>query len=274
METGPGVQKINRYVFAVLLIPVLAWVAPGKGQAYILPAEQVVGLMAANFSKFETLKITQSTLLLNPRSQETEMALEEEIWLKSPSFFRSELAGQTDGQGTMGDDLGSGRPGADMAFRRLFLANDGGMIMAFLSEMGIDLASVALTRFDGIIAYRVGDKDPESPKLLIEKERFLPLFLSYRVLADSGLRMVNVRFYDYRKLELGWYPYEIAYYFGDEISERYIVLDLRVNVSIDQPLSEIPIEGLRFVETPEQREDTPEKARVRELINIFKDKYH
>jgi hypothetical protein len=264
---------VNRCFHGFLLFTVLAGVMPGKAEAYIMPAGQIVGLMSSNFSKFKTLMITQSTQLLNPRNQETERVLEEKLWLKSPCFFRLEPIVQTDEQGSKGDETAFDRQGADMAFRRLFLASDDKGIMEFLSEMGINLESVAFTRFDGLIAYRVGDKDAESPKLLIEKDRFIPLFLSYRVQTDSGHEMVNVRFYDYRKLESGWYPYEIAYYLGEEIMERFTVLDLQTNVSIEGPLSEIPVEGLRFVETHKTSPDTPEQEGLRELINLFKEKY-
>jgi hypothetical protein len=264
---------VNRCFQVFLLITVLAWVMPGKAAAYIMPAGQIVGLMTSNFSKFKTLMITQSIHELNPRNQETEMVLEEKLWLKSPCFFRSEPIVQAEGQGRIGDETGFDRQGADMAFRRLFLASDGKAIMEFLFEMGINLESVAFTRFDDLIAYRLGDKDPESPKLLIEKDRFIPLFLSYRVRADSGPEMVNVRFYDYRKLESGWYPYEVAYYLGEEIMERYTVLDLQTNISIEGPLSEIPVEGLRLAETHKKSPDTPEREGLRELINLFKEKY-
>ena len=48
------------------------------------------------------------------------------------------------------------------------------------SELGIDTQQVAYTRLEGTVAYRIGEKDPEKPKLLIEKARVLPLLIVYR----------------------------------------------------------------------------------------------
>ena len=155
------------------------------------------------------------------------------------------------------------RPGTDMAFRQIFMAGDKNTIMALLSEMGINLNSVAFTRFDGVIAYRLGDEDARKPKLLIEKEKFLPLLLNYRLWGDSGEKTVTVRFDDYRKVAEGWYPYEIAIFAGEDLDERYFVTDLQANIPVDSSL----------FERREEHKKPPDEDRLREIIDLLKEKY-
>lgn len=230
---------------------------PCKGLAYLMPAEQLVGMMTANFSKFKTLFISQSICTLNQDNEEAGIPLEEKLWLKSPGFYRSELLTRSWDKGV---DLN-----IDRAFCLLLMANDSDRITGLLIQMGVNLDSVALTRVDGIIAYRVGDKIPESPRLLIEKERFVPLLLSYWLSGDAGPEIVTVRFDDYRKLGRGWYPYEIVYSVGEGMRQRYSIIRLQVNIPIDGPLSVIP----------EQRiipEETPEEKRLEEAVEALKEK--
>ena len=238
-----------------------------------MPADQLVGLMASNFSKLETLVITQTTHIVDSQSQEGKTVLEERLWLKSPGFFRSEITGRQEDQGMVWGEIQAGRPGADMVFRRLLMANNEKAIVALLSEMGINLESVAFTRFHGVISYLVGDKDPESPKLLVEKERFLPLLLSYRVPGDPGQKMVTAQFDDYRKLGKGWYPYRIAYSGGKDIIERYSILDLQANIPIEPPLSLIPHKGAHPVQRSENGEDALEEERLKKIIKVLREKY-
>ena len=154
------------------------------------------------------------------------------------------------------------------------MANDCETIMALLSEMGINLETVAFTRLDGVIAYRVGDKNSENPKLLIEKERFLPLFLSYRLLDDSGEKRLTIRFDDYRKAVKGWYPYKIVCFIGEKIKESYFVNDLKSNLPIIFPVSGTHKGGPNQTQGIETIQESPEEKRLREAIKVLETKYH
>ena len=231
----------------------------GNALAYIMPIEQLVGFMAANFSNFKTLVVFQTTHLINPRSQGPESVFQERIWLKSPGFYCSEPV--------------DGRHNPDMSFRRFLMAGDSRTILALLSEMAVNLGSVTFTRFDGVIVYRIGDTGIENPKLLIEKERFLPLLLSYRRPANSGEKMVTVRFEEYRKIEKGWYPYKIVYSVGHDTEEHCSIEDLQVNIPIEQTLSIIPGPGVRSAGGTETKPKPEEGKRLKEVIEALKKKY-
>ncbi len=263
MKTESKLRKELKHIVSFLFIAMLICLMTGKAGAYVMPAEQLVDLMTRNYSKFKTMVITQSTHLITPEDLEVQMILEEKIWLKSPGFHHSEMMEPSDGWDSVANELMAKRPSTDMAFRQIFMAGDKNTIMALLSEMGINLNSVAFTRFDGVIAYRLGDEDARKPKLLIEKERFLPLLLNYRLWGDSGEKTVTVRFDDYRKVAEGWYPYEIAIFAGEDLEERYFVTDLQANIPVDPS----------FFERREEHQKPPDEERLREVIDLLKEKY-
>ncbi len=267
-------RAFKMYYMFVLLVTGLVFFMPVNCHAYIMPAEQLVSLMSANFSKFKTLLIRQSTHLMNLRDEGGEIVLEERIWLNSSGFYRSELMGKPEGQEKIEYEIAAHRANTDMAFRRILMANDCKTIMALLSEMGINLETVAFTRFDGIIAYRVGDKNPENPKLIVEKERFLPLFLIYRFLDDSGEKRLTVRFDDYRKTAEGWYPYKIVCFIGEKIEESCFVNDLKANLPIVFPVSGTHKRDPNQIQGIERRQESPEEKRLRETIKALETKYH
>lgn len=266
LETSSKLQKrIKQHLCTFILIVAFICLVKGKSQAYVMQAEQLTDLMTRNFSEFKTLIITQSTHLVTPEDLEVQMILEEKIWLRSPGFHHSEFVNIPDHWGVMVNELTAGRPSADMAFRRLFTASDKNTIMALLSDMGVNLNSVAFTRVDGVIAYRVGDKNGGAPKILIEKDRFLPLLLNYRLWKESGLKSVTVRFDDYREVAGGWYPYEIHIFTGDNLEERYFAIDLQVNTPIDSSFFE------RHGE--QNRQKSPEKGQLKAIIDLLKEKH-
>jgi hypothetical protein len=247
--------------------------ATGNARAYIMPIEQLVGFMSANFSNFKTLIVSQSTRLVNPQSQGPESVFQERIWLKSPGFYYREPVYASEGQGKEEDGPVAGSHNPDMNFRRLLMAGDGKTILEFLSEMGVNFGSMTFSRFDGVIVYHIGDTGLESPKLLIEKERFLPLLLSYWLPANSGKKMVTVRFEEYRKIDKGWYPYKILYSAGHDMEEHYAIKDLQVNIPITQTLSIIPGPGILQAGSAENKPKAEEGKRLKEVIEALKKKY-
>ena len=235
---------------------VLVFNLTGRCAAYVLPPHQLIGFMAANFAPFETMVIQQFTEVKTLGDPEQPGAFEEIVTMKSPDLFRVEA---------LGSEAGQTRE-MDHRYRRLLIANSESDLKAFLSGMGIDMEKVFFTRVDGVIAYCIGDRDPDSPKILIEKERFLPLLLTYRRFSYTGGDVVRVRFKDYRQVEQGWYPFEITYSSGWEISERYIIQSLRANVPVSPTYFDTP-------PTQPQREAPSEEERLRRIIRTFEEKY-
>lgn len=237
-------SKIQRFrygdpgVFATVLSLFLVMTPTGaRSFAYVMPSEQLLYLTARNFSGLRTLIITQSARLVSPGTGGAEQTVTEKIRLRAPGLYHAEPIPPEDGGITEWNQFPGRKPGGDMFFRRLLMVDGPETAKSLLSEMGVDLRSVCFTRFEGIVAYHLGRKHAESPKLIIEKKTFLPLYLCYR--GGNGAGMVSVRFKDYRKIKNGWYPFTIVYSGAQGVTEYLCVLKLVANTPIERELSEI-----------------------------------
>ena len=264
---------------------------PGSSSGYIMPVDQLIDKMRARFSSFKTLIIDQSTHVLDPQDEQTTMVFQEKTWIKSPGFCRSEITGRSESlhkdgapalpppgeparrEGPVPHEAAVEQGNSDTAFRRLLMANNRKTIMTFLAQMGVNLESVGYTRLDGVVAYCVGDKGTESPKLLINKESFLPLLFSYVPLRSSSQDLAIVRFDNYKQVDSGWYPYEIGYSVETERAERYFVLNIRVNPPIETSFFRTATEKTGIPQTSENDRDGQQEERLREVIKALKEKY-
>jgi hypothetical protein len=216
-------QSINLKTTAILLA--LGLLVPCACQAYVLPAEQIIQFMTANFAKFDTLVITQSTTRVQ-MGETPGRVYEEVLSIKSPNLFHSSLL----------DPSAEPIRVSDRIFRELLVASSQRRLLPRLSELGIDTQQVAYTRLDGTVAYCIGEKDPKKPKLLIEKTRVLPLLIVYQRPDQEAGELIRVRFLDYRRVEQGWVPYEIHTFSGDQWVEKYSVHSVKVNAPLKPSL--------------------------------------
>ena len=236
---------------------------------YVMPAEQILDFMVKSFSGFKAITLIQSTL---QTVNGNEKVFTEQLWLESPDKYATKALDRLAERDVISPD---------MLYRQLFVANDREKIERILLPLGIDLTKTSLTRLDGVIAYRIGDKDPSSPKLIIEKKRFLPLMITYRIpdKADSGL--IIVRFADYQKQDKSWFPFEITYEEGERLIEKYTVQNFQVNVPIDASILKMfPEFELPEVAEPENEPATSpseeqgiDKEKVQGVIKAFEEQY-
>lgn len=247
--------------------------------SYVMPTEQILGFMVENFSGFRTVSLIQSTLQI---TETNEKLIKEQIWLESPDKYCLRSIDALDGRNGIVPDL---------FYRQLFMANDWEKFEKILLPIGIDLTKTSLTRLDGVIAYRIGDKEPDSPKLLVEKESFLPLLLVYRILGEADNALISVSFKDYQKLDSGMYPFEITYKAGDDLTEKYIIQNFQANIPVDAAiLSTFP--EYELPELPEAEEESEvqsaeepdmsyedevapdvDKERLQNVIKAFEEQY-
>lgn len=237
--------------------------------AYVMPPEQILEFTAKNFSTFKTVVIDQTVRQEDPENAEGGVVFREKIWLRSPDGFRSDRPEGSEGGGnTIG-----------RRYRSLLMADTGSRLMGLLADMGINLQQVAFVRLDGVVAYRIGGEGPESQKVVIEKERFLPLLVSYKVPTQEGGAMVKVTFRDYRKLNKTWYPFEVSCSLGTGFKRTCTVLDLKFNVPITKTLVNVPEAKLPLqpqvpaTEIPEKNFDPSEKDRLKNILKAFEEKY-
>jgi hypothetical protein len=237
-----------------------------QSQAYILPPEQLVEFMGANFNSFNTLVINQITQQQNPAdpANEEDRVFREKLVMQAVGNYRLEILEQT------ADKL----EGADHLFRQLLMNNPKDKLWQLLSRFGIDQKQVFYSRLDGVIVYHLGAKDQNKPKLLIEKKRFLPLLLVYPFPGDPQAKLVRVRFKDYRAVKDKWYPYDITYTVENQLGERYLIQGLESNVALDAALFKTPKTGATTpAPTPAKKISPEEKERLKKIIEAFEKKY-
>jgi hypothetical protein len=188
--------------------------------------------MVKNTSEFKTLVITQTTWQKDDRNEEGWESYEEKIWMSTPDLFYSQVLNPPN-RWLM-------KP--DTSFRSLLIADNEAWVRKLLTHMGINLNAVDLTRVEDTVAYRIGGKDPDVPKILIEKKRFLPLVLTYSFPGTDGAVTITVLFSDYRMIDKGWYPFEITYFDPRGFRESYVIDNLQANMPMDPAVftGEIP----------------------------------
>lgn len=239
--------------FLRALLIVILFVVPSIGHSYILPSTQIIEFMVKKFASVKTLRIIQLTKILD-LDRETETVFGESLYLMSPDLYRSEVAGQPgkriivhDGLRTLrivDGNLANEKESEAFLFYFLMLAQDSRLLLKDLEELGINLDMVSLARFGDRIAYLIGNKEEGSPRLLVDKDFFIPLLLQYG----------NVAFFASDFIELQqrlWYPRHILYsYTGanieDYILEEYSVKDIIINPSTDASLFDISIIRSQF----------------------------
>lgn len=250
---------------AIFFIMILLFIFKfSNSLAYIMPSEQLLEFMIKNFAKINTLVIIQSTLReeTSVENEKVQKQFKEQLWLKSPGFFQSRVLTE---EGT--------RPGAkDLSYRRLIMAGRQSNVESFLRDKGIELEQVILSRLEGTIVYLIGNNNPYSPRLLVEKKRFLPLLISYPS-TEAPDKMVTVRFQDYRELEKGWYPFQIIYSIDEQIKEIFTIQSCEVNVPINTSIYSEKSETA-FPSKEEKTDKTKaDEKRLERIIKTFEEKY-
>lgn len=238
--------KISNFLIGLSLIILL--ILSSIGYPYILPPTQIIEFMTNKFTKIERLKIIQLNKIKD-LNQEGEGVFGEIIYFWFPTLYRSEIAGQLgkrliihDGIKTLrviDREITSEGESWDIPYRFLMLAQNPERLLERLKDLGMNLDKASLTRFEGRIAYLIGEKEEGSPKLLVDKDLFVPLLLQYG--------NILLRFSDYREfMEQIWYPYKIVYSFNGDIIEEYTIKDIIVNPSLDLSLFDIPLISSQF----------------------------
>lgn len=257
---GSGLLLLPRLIGGALLVMILALSPYGICHGYIMPVEQLLQLMTANFSGFATQVIVQSTERKDGSGQGDIVRVREKVWAKAPDLFQSQVMDE--------DQTRKGKP--DLTFRKLLVSNSPERIMSFLGALGVDLKEVSFNRLNGIVVYQIGTREPDSPKILIDKETFLPILLQYRTADNPVGGTVLVEFRDYRKVDKGWYPFEVSFMTNNGIEEIYALETMETNVPIDVTVFVVPE---RPPGQPQEKTEPNQQERLRHIIKTFEEKY-
>ena len=243
-------RPARRFLWALLICGIL----PARAGAYVMPAEQIIEFTAMNFAAIRTLQITQ-TIELPGAPEQQPLRLKEILRLRAPDAQWVEpLALSPSPETRDGTPQSTVYPPGleesvaqqtrwDRRFYLALMARRPEDLQALLERLGVALDSVAFTRFEGRIAYRIGSQAQTAPKFLVDKERFLPILLQYDAVAAEPGRIVTVVFENYREAEAGAFPYRIRYHFGGHIRAVYRASDLLINAPLSGGFTPIPLDG-------------------------------
>jgi hypothetical protein len=237
----------------------MIFLVPALSLSYVMPAQQVLQLMGANFSGFKSQWITQVVETDIDENGVTGHFVKEALWIRSTDKTLLVKAEESN------DD----RKSRDYGYRHLFLSNSQAGINRILVQLGIDHEAVGLERFEGNVAYRIGKKEGGYPKLFIDKERLLPLFIVYFSRGMGSARWTGIRFKGYQKTDNGWYPAEINRFEDGQLVERYSVLTLEANKAPPPSVFSSSVRESREGETMKEGLDSPEEERLRRIIRSF-----
>ena len=268
-----GMMKTLKVLF---FFGLFSWIAVGNVSAYVPPLEKILEEVRQKFVHFHSLIIDQATHVISAREPLTETVYRDTVYLKTPHYARTiplNVSSPENGVPTEKPGQSIRQPNTDALFRWILMSQPKGGLAEWLTRLGIQVWEVAYDRCDGIVSYRIGLKHPQSPKILIDKERYFPLQLSYVRPGDPENRLVTVRFSDYRKHDSGWYPHVITYavHQGDEA--EYHLLNLKANTPIEaQFFLENPISSSPWPQT-ERTHKNPDDARMDAIMKSLEKKY-
>jgi hypothetical protein len=237
--------------WGLLIALVFLVMSPSRGLSYVLPSDQIIEFMAHRFAALKTLRILRLTTIKDFYG-EREKAFGEIIEVMSPNLYRADVAGQPgtrlivhNGSKTLriiNGTIVSGFERDHFQYHFLLVAQGPRRILKLLQHENINTNTVSITRFEGKIAYLIGDKKEGNPRLLVEKDRFLPVLL---MLDDCSVRLS-----DYREIaEETWYPYQIVYSPYGSTAEEYSVQDVTINPPLDVTQFSIPLIRAQFSKT-------------------------
>jgi hypothetical protein len=119
---------------------------------------------------------------------------------------------------------------ATLALRSAAEGDSRAALERHLSAIKVDTRQVSLARFEGSVAYLLGDRAETAPQFWIYKERYLPA----RVRVPDPGGAWDVRFIDYSSQSLGeWLPRVVEVYRAGELQLRLTVLAADGRATLD-----------------------------------------
>ena len=205
---------------------------------YVMPASQVLELMAKNFSPMDTMVIEQWVKVSEPGSQDDEDLVPQSVRIRRPwSFSCEKLQGpERSEEGALGTGCGWCDVGK---YQCMFIKHSVWELEAFASRLGIDTSIVSLTHLGEKIAYLIGRKGKGRSYLIVDRDSFLPLELHVGF-AGSSVGPFTIRFKDYRHIGHGWFPYRIICESDYGLREEFVVQNIETGINANPSILQSP----------------------------------
>lgn len=273
---------MKRWPLIILTVLILL---PARLTAYIIPAHQIVRLMVRNKPKYTALRIEQSVVLYQDTFTGGRLEVPSLLFLEAPDKARLEVSFPQEkkvmvSQGKQSVSLIAERIAPEdkaelrqrLLFRNLILLPSTRAILRLLREEGVDAGKVALGRYKGKIAYIIGAREGEErmPQLWVEKERLFPLRFIGRVIIEGVVKMIEIKYQDYRYLSGGLsYPFRVEFYTDEKLTQCFRVKEIYESPKLVKGMfdvAKIRKKHPRVEKPPPEEKTEPEKGKTIEQL--------
>ncbi len=273
---------MKRWPLIILTVLILL---PARLTAYIIPAHQIVRLMVRNKPKYTALRIEQSVVLYQDTYAGGRLEVPSLLFLEAPDKARLEVSFPQEkrmlvSQGKQSVSLIAERIAPEdkaelrqrLLFRDLILLPSTRAILRLLREEGINAGKVALGRYKGKIAYIIGAREGEErvPQLWVEKERLFPLRFIGRVIIEGVVKMIEIKYQDYRYLSGGLsYPFRVEFYTDEKLTQCFRVKEIYESPKLVKGMfdvAKIRKKHPRVEKPPPEEKTEPEKGKTIEQL--------
>jgi len=230
------------FVFALIFF------GPPAG-AYVLQGPHILELMIRNTGSARNLLISQRLVLHGRPPAEASAEIRETVRYEFPGGFRSDtLSGEVqriyvfkDGAALeVVDGKISATPGAGFdRYMDPFIYRSRILLSGWLTTVGVDVSISSLGRFEGNVAYIVGDAYPDDTRsqLWFEKETFRPIrYMLKTMQGHSGRGTLEFRYKNWRQFDTIAYPMKIECLQDALLIREIHVETVRVNPDFPQHL--------------------------------------
>lgn len=204
--------------------------------AYVLEGRHILHLMLADMKLPGSFLLRQQVIQFDPDTGAELSTVIETARFRMPGEFRSEIT--TDAFNriyvasgnrsiVVTDDriTGDGNLWTDY-YKDIFWHRFLESLETFLESRGVDVSVTSLGRFQGGIAFVIGDAYPSesAPQLWVTRETFRPLRWIYQA-ADSraGRAALEFRYVEWKQFGNVWFPSRIEFFQDDRMIRRILV---------------------------------------------------
>lgn len=275
-------------IAAVFCFAAALSMVPGMSGAYILRGPHILELMTQKAGKPSSMLVSQAVWFFHEDGSQRTEAVETLRYLFSKAFRSDAVSENAERIYLM--DMGRAMTVIDGrvaetaesmfdAYKDILLFRSRDALQQQLVKRGIDMAVVALGRFDEKIAFVIGAERPDEPvpQVWIDKETFLPLRWVMRTEDGSGGETVlDIRYADWRQIEHVWYPMQIAFYEGEKLVREIKVSTVKTNLTFPEELFDIKELKAKYAAAVPEAKDgsvSQELNDIEKSINEFRRKF-
>ena len=243
---------------AVLLIAALLLVGPGVSAvawSAVLEGPHILELTARALGPMAALQVNQKLIVYPQTADAFPSVFDETATYVMPDRFRADTLFELNQRihlevGDRSLTLVDGRRTAEAdpfdRYQRLLRSRNRARLMRTVNQLGVETAISSLGRIAGTVVFVIGARYPDESvsQLAVDKQTFLPtrLLLVDRDAAAQPHRL-EIFYHDWRKVQSGWFPFQVVFVVDDHLTREIRVAALRLNPSL--PADYLDMEALK-----------------------------